>query len=359
MRNTQHHLRSAPIAIAAMLALGSTPAFAQTAPEASPTAQTSNPIVLKLPVAPPTAAPSPAPAAPVTATPTVQPVPKPTIVLDVPPAPAEAESQADESAPMQSAKPAPAEAAQSESAPQRSEAAPRAEATASEPAPVAAPMAGGSDTPISSPAETSLPADEAVAAAPAPVVESAAVDPAPDIDRNWVALIALALVGLIPIGLAFLAFAWFRRRTHRAGELDMETVVCEPAPVPTAPSASVPVEAAAEPVAEPEPAPVRDDVVRADRELPAPSLPATGAAVPLPAELPESFEERDALLKRMIAARPDRANPFRSTKARARRARLILQSLGRRFDNVKPRIDLSEYAANWPTLARRRTTSYA
>lgn len=73
-------------------------------------------------------------------------------------------------------------------------------------------------------------------------------------------------------------------------------------------------------------------------------------AVPLPDELPQTFEERDALLHRMIAAKPDSANPFRSPRARARRARLILQSLGRRFEKVKPRIDLRQYAYHWPAL---------
>ena len=85
-------------------------------------------------------------------------------------------------------------------------------------------------------------------------------------------------------------------------------------------------------------------------------LPNAGAAVSLPAEMPETFEERDALLKAMVAAEPDRANPFRSGKARARRARLILQSLGRTFENAKPRFDLSQYTRNWPALAGRRTS---
>src|SRR5690606_7766461 len=45
------------------------------------------------------------------------------------------------------------------------------------------------------------------------------------------------------------------------------------------------------------------------------ALPSNGAAVSLPARVPEDFEERDALLKRMAAARPDRANPFRHYKS--------------------------------------------
>ena len=52
----------------------------------------------------------------------------------------------------------------------------------------------------------------------------------------------------------------------------------------------------------------------------------------------------------MINARPDRANPFASHKARAKRARLILQSIGTRFTDRKPGIDLSQYANVWPEL---------
>ncbi|AKH41975.1 outer membrane biosynthesis protein TonB [Altererythrobacter atlanticus] len=77
-----------------------------------------------------------------------------------------------------------------------------------------------------------------------------------------------------------------------------------------------------------------------------------GAAIALPRTMPASFEERDALIKRMIAARPDRANPFTSPKARRRRARLILQSLDRSFETRAPWIDLSQYSRNWPALAR-------
>ena len=66
--------------------------------------------------------------------------------------------------------------------------------------------------------------------------------------------------------------------------------------------------------------------------------------------MPETFEERDALLKELVAAEPDRANPFVSARARARRAKLIMQSLGRSFQSRKPRIDLSEYSHRWPAL---------
>ena len=87
---------------------------------------------------------------------------------------------------------------------------------------------------------------------------------------------------------------------------------------------------------------------------PAASLAHSGAAVALPRSLPASFEERDSLLRRMIAAKPDRANPFTSFNARRKRAKLILQSLGRDFGGREPWIDLSQYSANWPDLARNK-----
>ena len=82
-----------------------------------------------------------------------------------------------------------------------------------------------------------------------------------------------------------------------------------------------------------------------------------GASVALPARVPEDFAERDALMKRMIAARPDRANPFTDRGARTRRARLILQSLGRDFGDTEPWIDLSQYPNNWPELAHKRSAA--
>lgn len=79
-----------------------------------------------------------------------------------------------------------------------------------------------------------------------------------------------------------------------------------------------------------------------------------GATAALPRELPRDPAEREALLERMVAAKPDRANPFVSRKARRKRARLILQSFGRRFENGRSRIDLSQYPQHWPELAQPR-----
>lgn len=79
-----------------------------------------------------------------------------------------------------------------------------------------------------------------------------------------------------------------------------------------------------------------------------------GAAIALPSTLPDSAAERRALLDRLVAAQPDRANPFRTPKARRHRARLIMQSIGRTFETGKSRIDLSQYPMNWPELAANR-----
>lgn len=354
MQNTRYHLRSAPIAIAAMLALGTTPGSAQTAPTPTPPAQTAEPIVLQLPVD--------APTAPVVTTPapksTSQPTSQPTIVLDVPPA-EQAEptvetrqSQESTSAPVAERTSQPREPAgaarETDNEPAAQTTVPAS--TSSVTSERSAPPAPDTGTSLPAEAEGAPP----VIAAPVPAAEAVAPEPVPAAGPGWTAIIALALVGIIPLSLAFLAFAWFRRRSRRTDGLQVETaevVATEPVPVanPTVDVAPARAAIESEPVRAPI-SPARGNPLDTYR-----GLPSQGAAVALPAQLPETFEERDALLKQMIAAKPDRANPFRSGKARAKRARLILQSLGRKFENVKPRIDLSQYTANWPALARKRT----
>lgn len=158
--------------------------------------------------------------------------------------------------------------------------------------------------------------------------------PQPVNDGSTAALI-LALLGVGGIGL--LAFFLMRRR-KRVNEAPVieRPVVREQ--TSTAPPPAIDREAAA-------PA-----YTLSHSEEIAPAARSTGAAVELPREVPESFAERDSLLKRMIAARPDRANPFRSPRARAKRARLIMQSIGTHFTSRKPRIDLSQYTNIWPEL---------
>ncbi|RIV78704.1 hypothetical protein D2V04_07850 [Pelagerythrobacter aerophilus] len=271
-------------------------------------------------------------------------------MLDIPPAPS---ATAGETAPEAAAAASPAETAApvADREPVSERSAPAAAPKAArDAAPVAVPDSAAEASETSA-ADASLPVEAAAASVPtaASAPDGAVAEPLPDTDPDWIALIALALVGLIPLALAFMAFAWFRRRSRRAGEVEMAVAEREAEPV-----AMEPVENKPAPIVEL--AAVREPELARDVHNPLDDYrgqPADGAAVALPAELPETFEERDALLKRMIAAKPDRANPFRSTKARARRARLILQSLGRKFENGRPRIDLSEYTANWPTLARR------
>ncbi len=53
----------------------------------------------------------------------------------------------------------------------------------------------------------------------------------------------------------------------------------------------------------------------------------------------------------MVDAEPDKANPFTNRRARLRRARLILQSIGRKFETAQPWIDLSQYPEIWPSQA--------
>lgn len=171
---------------------------------------------------------------------------------------------------------------------------------------------------------------------------------------------ALAVLA-VPL-LAILAILPARRRRRAlakpsAGSATAEVPKRTEWPVDHATPATVVVPAAAETKNSPITQGPYDNRVAAFSHASAPvrgALPANGAATPLPARVPDDFEERDALLKRMAAARPDRANPFRHYKARIKRARLILQSLGRKFENVDPWIDLSEYPNNWPELARRK-----
>lgn len=181
---------------------------------------------------------------------------------------------------------------------------------------------------------------------------------------SYAALVAGVL--LIPL-LALLAFLpWRRRRAAKARPMAEQVAAprSEPLPGPqpmVAPAIAQP--AIAQPAYVPDtdadeiaPRPVFafEPRARASQVEVKGALPAAGASVPLPARVPEDFAERDALLKRMAAAKPDRANPFTDFRARLKRARLILQSLGRKFTDADPWIDLSQYPNNWPELARRK-----
>ena len=208
-------------------------------------------------------------------------------------------------------------------------------------APMAAPNAAN-DT-------ASSPAGEQSVASPSPTVADASNG---QTDEGVLMGIAGALGLLVIGGIGYLAM---RRRRHVPPYADTTTEVveepvvyenediAEPAPIATQTASATPMAAGF--------APSIADARNSRRPMTRVQT-SSGANDPvvLPPEVPESFEERDALLKQLIAAEPDRANPFRSKRARAHRAKLIIQSLGRSFERTKPRIDLSQYSDRWPAL---------
>lgn len=306
MTKTRHMIASAPIAIAAMAALHTPAAMAQEAP----------PIVLDLPAPTPTASPAPivisapAPAPIVIDLPQAEPVVEPPVVND--PAPV-ATTQTTR------ATPARPRAATSETV--------AATAVAAEPA-----IAPTANPDVAAAEGATLPGT-ASAAQPAPPLEVVPVEE-PAGDSSSAALL-LALLGVGGIGLAALLLFRSRRRRRPGATPIIERPVVNASPAherrPEATSHAI-----------------ETDFGQGSKP---PAMAASdSAAVELPSELPSSRAERGRLLQRMIAARPDRANPFASHKARAKRARLILQSIGTRFTDRKPGIDLSQYANVWPEL---------
>ncbi len=311
MKKTRHLIASAPIAIAAMAALHTTAAGAQEAPtivldipEEAPAASTA-PVV---PSTAPVATTSPVPAPITVQLPEPEPVAEPPVVNEAEPV---ATTQTTRAATREAPAPAPVAATQQAEpttapfANSESEAAgqqPLAAATAPESAPPAAEL-----TPVQDPVS----------------------------DGSGAALL-FALLAVGGVGLA--AFLLFRSRRRKRDE---EVPVIEQ-PVVAAPLSRDTETAGATSNSESAPA------MRAEPITPATSN--KDVAVELPSEAPRNPVERDRLLKRMIDAKPDRANPFASHKARAKRARLILQSLGTRFTDRKPGIDLSQYTNVWPEL---------
>ena len=297
---TQMHitLRTAPAAIAAVLALSGLPAHAQ---DVAPT------IVL-----PDVSTITEAPAPEVVSAPVVQAVP-------VAPEPAEAAPVA-----------VPAAAAERPRVATRS---------------IAAPVAAAID-PVPLPAPTE--AVEAIQPEATVPVDAGTVETDDD------GAIAPLLGGAAAIGLGLLGLAAFRRRKTRAAAEAVPMVV-KPRVADPAPLADPAIAA----VTEVPHATVSDIRPAARFEQPQGALPNRGAAVALPQVVPTDYEERTALLRRMVEARPDRANPFVHRKARMRRARLILQSLGYDFADLDPLIDLSDYPQNWPLVARRKYATAA
>ncbi len=201
-------------------------------------------------------------------------------------------------------------------------------------------------------------------------IDSASQDSGTD-TAVWLGLLAS---GLGILGLGFLgALALRRRQVRRVDRVPViERPKVDPAPVPPvlartssdvaplaipAGTATIAGIADASASAPRDAAPHYQGLVLQIRE-PArersPNLAPAGATVALPRTIPATYDEREALLQRMVAAKPDRANPFHSPRARRHRARLIMQSLGRTFANGKSRIDLSQYPQNWPELQHNR-----
>lgn len=323
MKKHAQLLAGAPIAIAAVAALHTAPAIAQDAPtivlDVPEPTSTATPIVLPEPE------PSASPVATTSAPAASQPVTATEAAAEEP-APA-----AKEPAPARTA-PAPRQATPVDT---RNEAA----APATAPEPLAAESAEIAAS------ETNVP--------PATTADNLAVDdaqmqmnqdelarvPNPIGDVSGAALL-LALLGVGGIGLAAFFLMRSRRRRNAVPVIEKPIVDSATPAVDREPKALAFSE---EPV-------MSDATVSTDPALATPMVASNGAAVELPAEVPANPRERGSLLRRMIEARPDRANPFRSHKARAKRARLILQSIGTRYTNRKPGIDLSQYTNIWPEL---------
>ena len=400
MMRTAYLTRCAPIAIAAMAALPSTSAMAQDAAPVAAPAVAQTPVIV-LPAPAPTTAAQPARPTTVqsTAPATTANIPSATntsapIVIANPPSgdPASQTATAQASSPSpavavptntpRAAAPVAAQAAEPAAAPRARAAAPAQQARArsaapaveqNQPAaaPVAEPamadMAVASEDPLMAPTDNAL---AAPMAAEAPMPEAAAAAPIEDGSSQalWLALAGALGLGVIGAGIAF-----DRRRRTRVltlGGQQQATLVdtlpmLRQQPAAMTPTPQTEPQVAPEPLAyEPGYAPQAEGAVTTHAEIfdttarmaiatPTSKPAATGSSqgtVVLPQEVPESFEERDALLKQMVAARPDKANPFRSGKARARRARLIMQSIEESFEKRKPRIDLSQYTEIWPAL---------
>ena len=318
----KHTLLSATAAIAAALAFSATPLAAQSV-DPAPAAPT-----MQAEPAPPPPAATPAP--------TIS-LPDAGAASDASPAPA----------PDTSASAAPAATGASDTVAPARHSASRSTVTRtttvthSAPAAVAAPVAA----PVIAPAAPSAPTD--VTPSPAALAPVAATPPLPapqptPVQReNVVGTLGIALLALLALAILAAGLLFFRRR-NPAIVAASEPVVTDEAYTP---AAEAPIVAAT--------APASASMHRLRDANPVRgALPSDGAAVDLPARVPETQEERTALFERMVDAKPDKANPFTERPARAHRARLIMQSLGRTFDR-EPLIDLSQYPNNWPELARQ------
>ncbi|WP_423141618.1 hypothetical protein ACOYW6_12435 [Parablastomonas sp. CN1-191] len=290
MSTNIHTLRLAPVAIAATLAFA-TPAFAQEAV--------------------PAAAPAPAPApAPTIVLPSFDPAPAPSAA----PAATAPTTTASKAAPARSSGAAPADRTATRTATSHS----ASTSTARSAAPIAA-------APVAAAPAAAAPLPNAEAAAPAPIDPAPVAVPAPapaattsPADNGNV----LALAGLAGIlALGGVAIAASRRRRVTADDYVEETAIDTPV-------AEVPV-VASEPAESMRPAYEPAAVTPSYGEAAAAGIGAGALALQ---RVPSTPEGRAEMLDRMTRAEPDEANPFRSPKARRRRARLMMQGMIARQD---------------------------
>ncbi|MCW1431526.1 hypothetical protein OLX23_20635 [Novosphingobium sp. JCM 18896] len=318
----------ATTAICAVLALGSTPAWAQ---EVAPTIDVpaaSAPAAAQPTIVLPNTA--PAPAAPVAAPPvmTSQPMVQQTPVVTPPPAAITAE----ETAPTRAAaeRPAPRTAARTtpraSAAPAQAAAAPAAEPVPAAPVTADAPMSPAASVPLTQPATTPPPADTSLQNGPQEGAQALE-------DNSATAMVGAGAALLLALGLGTFAVTRRRRRhveVHEDTALAAPaTVYAEPAPRPVVTAPVVEPTIAPQPVAAQSVAAMPLDPRRSIGEeelVPATHPAAAKPAASLDGPVPQTRAERDALLDRMISAEPDASNPFTSRKARLRRARIILQS---------------------------------
>lgn len=308
MTNTTHPHRFAGTAIAAVLALGSTPLWAQeSAPIGEPPAAIAAPAPPPTIVLPPVTA---VPVAPVSAAPVSEAVvAAPVVARPIPRA----------AAPV--ARPAVTRAA----------AAPVAQEQQIVPTPVEAPAAGiASDETI---AIEQTPMDQQLAE------ETAVAATADDSSSN-----ILPLAGLLAaLGLGGIGLYAARRRRRQPDEIEPAIVAYEPAPtIVPRPVQSMPSPTFVAPAMS-----LRPVVSQNGQGSARPAWQEPRRAAAAPASSQASQLNREALLKRMVAATPDANNPFTSAKARRRRARLMLQSMdNQRWDDTQlaPGFDWREQA---------------
>jgi hypothetical protein len=368
MKQTTHLARSATVAIAAALALGSTPLLAQ---DADPATTTVVPEVAPPAASPPVTIAPPAATAPASVVPAA---PAPTVVSN----PVVQKVQYPVQPPVAEPSAAPAATAKARTAPAAKAVTRTTTAqTTTRAAPAPVPPAANDVAPVSDAVDVLPPAPIASDTAPVQTEAQPATTARTSPLLNLVVLGGLAILVLAILAMLYRRFAR-RDRMARPETIAMPRTVAEPAPQPvsarTVAPAALPIATAPEPAAvspeiaavtapiradrpiesaRTEPTPIRQNVTFGSAGRTPGALPSAGAAVDLPARIPEDYEGRSALLQRMIEAKPDKANPFRNRKSRAKRARLILQSLGRKFEHNDPWIDLSQYPNNWPELARR------